>query len=52
MYLTLELQGMANKSFMFAAATPWNDLPNHFRTENSFNHFYKAVIYIQLVNAI
>ena len=29
------------KSFMFAAATLWNDLklPNHFRTENSFNHF-------------
>jgi hypothetical protein len=26
------------KSFMFAAATLWNDLLNHFRTENSFNH--------------
>jgi hypothetical protein len=23
---------------MFAAATLWNDLLNHFRTENSFNH--------------
>ena len=28
MYLKLELQGMAKKSFMFAAATLWNDLPN------------------------
>jgi hypothetical protein len=26
------------KSFMFAAATLWNDLPNHFRTENSFKN--------------
>ena len=28
MYLKSELQGMAEKSFMFAAATLWNDLPN------------------------
>ena len=31
------------KSFMFAAATLWNDLPNHFRTENSFNHFKSLI---------
>jgi hypothetical protein len=33
----------AKKSFMFAAATLWNDLPNHFRTENSFNHFKSLI---------
>jgi hypothetical protein len=27
------------KSFKFAAATLWNSLPNHFRTENRFSHF-------------
>jgi hypothetical protein len=26
------------KSFKFAAATLWNSLPNHFRTENSLNN--------------
>ena len=31
------------KSFMFAAATLWNDLPNHFRTKNSFNHFKSLI---------
>ena len=31
------------KSFMFAAATLWNDLPNHLRTENSFNHFKSLI---------
>ena len=31
------------KLFMFAAATLWNDLPNHFRTENSFNHFKSLI---------
>jgi hypothetical protein len=31
------------KSFMFAAATLWNDPPNHFRTENSFNHFKSLI---------
>jgi hypothetical protein len=31
------------KSFMFAAATLWNDLLNHFRTENSFNHFKNLI---------
>ena len=31
------------KSFTFAAATLWNDLPNHFRTENSFNHFKSLI---------
>ena len=31
------------KSFMFAAATLWNDLPNHFRTENSFNHLKSLI---------
>ena len=32
------------KSFMFVAATLWNDLPNHFRTENSFNHFKNLIL--------
>ena len=27
------------KSFKFAAATLWNSLPDHFRTENSFSQF-------------
>ena len=27
------------KSVRFAAATPWNSLPDHFRTENSFSQF-------------
>ena len=31
------------KSFKFAAATLWNDLLNHFRTENSFNHFKSLI---------
>jgi hypothetical protein len=31
------------KSFMFAAATQWNDPPNHFRAENSFNHFKSLI---------
>ena len=31
------------KSFMFAAATLWKDLPNHFRTENSFDHFKSLI---------
>jgi hypothetical protein len=31
------------KSFMFAAATLWNDHSNHFRTENSFNHFKSLI---------
>ena len=30
------------KSFKFAAATLWNSLPNHFRTENSFFHILKV----------
>ena len=30
-------------SFMFAVATLWNDLPNHFRTENSFNHLKSLI---------
>ena len=33
----------SKKSFMFAAATLWNDLPSHFRTENSFNHFKSLI---------
>jgi hypothetical protein len=32
-----------NKSFKFAAATLWNSLPNHFRTENSFSHFQSLI---------
>ena len=32
------------KSFRFVAATLWNDLPNHFRTENSFNHFKNLIL--------
>jgi hemerythrin len=32
-----EHQGMAKKTFKFAAATLWNSLPDHFRTENSFS---------------
>jgi hypothetical protein len=31
------------KSFKFAAATLWNSLPNHFRTENSFSHFKSLI---------
>jgi hypothetical protein len=31
-----EHQGMAKKTFKFVAATSWNSLPDHFRTENSF----------------
>ena len=31
------------KSFGFAAATLWNSLPNHFRTENSFLHFKSLI---------
>ena len=27
------------KSFRFAAASLWNSLPDHFRTEGSFSHF-------------
>jgi hypothetical protein len=27
------------KTFNFAAATLWNSLPDHFRTENSFSQF-------------
>jgi hypothetical protein len=27
------------KTFKFAAATLWNSLPDHFRTENSFSQF-------------
>jgi hypothetical protein len=27
------------KPFKFAAATLWNSLPDHFRTENSFSQF-------------
>jgi hypothetical protein len=30
---------MAKKTFKFAAATLWNSLPGHFRTENSFSRF-------------
>ena len=34
----------SKKSFMFAAGTLWNDLPNHFKTEkNSFNHFKSLI---------
>jgi hypothetical protein len=32
-----EHQGMAKKTFKFAAATLWNSLPDYFRTENSFS---------------
>ena len=31
------------KSFRFAAATLWNTLPNHFRTENSFSQFKSLI---------
>jgi hypothetical protein len=31
------------KFFKFAAATLWNSLPNHFRTENSFSHFKSLI---------
>lgn len=31
------------KSFKFAAATLWNDLPDHFRTENSFSQFKSLI---------
>ena len=31
------------RSFRFAAASLWNSLPDHFRTENSFAHFRSLV---------
>ena len=31
------------KSFRFAAATLWNSLPDHFRTENSFYQFRSLI---------
>ena len=31
------------RSFRFAAASLWNSLPDHFRTENSFAHFRSIV---------
>ncbi len=31
------------KSFKFAAATLWNGLPDHFRTENSFSQFKSLI---------
>jgi hypothetical protein len=31
------------RSFRFVAASQWNSLPDHFRTENSFAHFRSLV---------
>jgi hypothetical protein len=31
------------KTFRFAAASLWNSLPDHFRTENSFTDFRSLV---------
>ena len=31
------------KSFRYAAASLWNKLPNHFRTEHSFSHFKSLI---------
>ena len=31
------------KSFRYAAAKLWNELPNHFRTQTSFNQFKNLI---------
>ena len=31
------------KSFRYAAAKQWNELPNHFRTQTSFNQFKNLI---------
>ena len=31
------------KSFRYAAAKPWNELPNYFRTQTSFNQFKNLI---------
>jgi hypothetical protein len=36
------------KSFRYAAAKLWNELPNHFRTQTSFNQFYLENIHAEI----